>query len=105
VLSNWIVLTQAARNDLASIENYIAENDGETHALAIRARLDKAIENLAAMPGIGGSRSYLKPGRRAFPVPPWTIYHVPLSDGIRVLRVIDGRRDLPGLFGKRKKKK
>jgi len=105
VFSNRIVFTQAARNDLASIENYITENDGEARALAVRARLDKAIENLAAMPGIGGSRPYLKPGRRAFPVSPWTIYYAPLPDGIRVLRVIDGRRDLPRLFGKSKKER
>lgn len=102
--SKRIVFTQTARSDLASIENYIAENDGEARASAVRARLDKAIENLAMMPGIGASRPYLKPGRRAFPVSPWTIYYTTLSDGIRVLRVIDGRRDLPSLFGRSKKK-
>ena len=102
--SRRIVFTQTARNDLASIENYIAEKDGEARASTVRARLDRAIENLAMMPGMGGSRPYLKSGRRAFPVSVWTIYYTPLSDGIRVLRVVDGRRDLPKLLGKNKKK-
>jgi toxin ParE1/3/4 len=105
VSSKRIVFTQTARNDLASLENYIAENDGEARASIVRARLDRAVENLAMMPRMGGSRPYLKPGRRAFPVSPWTIYYTPLPDGIRVLRIVDGRRDLPGLFGKNKKKR
>jgi plasmid stabilization system protein ParE len=63
-------------------------------------RIDKAIDALALMPGIGGSRSYLASKRRAFPVRPWLVVYLPLKDGIHALRVIDGRRDLHALFGK-----
>jgi toxin ParE1/3/4 len=106
VSSPRVVFLDQARNDLRSIEAYVAEHDGEARAAAIRSKLDRAIRNLAAMPGMGGRRSYLNPKQRAFPVPPWTIYYetLPEGDGIRVVRIIDGRRNLPRLFGKTKRK-
>jgi plasmid stabilization system protein ParE len=105
VSSLRIVLSDEARDDLRAIEAYIAEHDGETRAAAIRSRFDQTMRRLAFMPGIGGRRSYLKPKQRAFPMPPWTIYYeaLPDGDGVDVIHIIDGRRDLPGLFGKGKK--
>jgi len=100
-----IVFLDEARDDLRSIEAYIAEHDGEMRAAAIRSRLDQAIRRLAFMPGIGGHRSYLKPKQRAFPMSPWTIYYeaLPNGDGVSIIRIIDGRRDLPSIFDKKKR--
>ena len=94
------VISPNALEDLKSIEDYIAEHDGETRADKFTARINKTIDMLALMPGIGGTRPYLKSGRRAFPVRPWLIVYVPLKDGVRVLRVIDSRRNLSAIFGK-----
>jgi toxin ParE1/3/4 len=93
-------LSPEARADLRQIENYIAVCDGEARASAFRRRLDKSMRMLAFMHGIGRQRSYLKPGQRAFPVPPWMIYYatLPGDDGIEIVRVIDGRRDLSAIF-------
>jgi len=70
-------------------------------------RLNKTIRNLAFMPGMGVRRYYLKRNERAFSVVPWTIFYeeLPERENIAVVRIIDGRRDLPGLFGKNKKKR
>jgi plasmid stabilization system protein ParE len=106
VSSPRIVLLDEARDDLRSLEAYIAEHDGEARAAAIRSKIDRAIRNLAAMPGMGGRRPYLNPKQRAFSVPPWIIYYETLleKDGIRIVRIIDGRRDLPAIFRKAKRK-
>jgi plasmid stabilization system protein ParE len=66
----------------------------------VAVRIRKAMDSLAFMPRIGGRRHYLDPASRAFPVPPWLIVYesVPQSVGVRILRVIDGRRDLDYLF-------
>jgi toxin ParE1/3/4 len=102
VSSPRIVLSDQARNDLRSLESYIAERDGEARAAAVRTKLDRAMRNLASMPRMGSRRSYLKPKQRAFPVPPWTIYYEPLAEGegVNIVRIIDGRRNLPAIFGK-----
>ncbi len=66
-------------------------------------RIRKAFDSLAFMPGIGVQRTFLDPVSRVFPVPPWLIVYerLPQDDGIRILRIIDGRRDLPAVFGRK----
>jgi plasmid stabilization system protein ParE len=79
---------------MKSIEAYIGAQNGERRAAAFRARIEKSVRSLAFMPGIGSFRPYAKRGRRVFSVSPWVIVYFPLKDGIRVLRVVDGRRNL-----------
>ncbi|MEI9929355.1 MAG: type II toxin-antitoxin system RelE/ParE family toxin [Rhizomicrobium sp.] len=98
-------LSPEARRDLEDIESYIAEHDGEVRAVAITEHIEKAIRNLALMPGMGSRRYYLNRGQRAFSVSPWTIFYeeLPGRNGISVVRVVDGRRDLPGIFQKKRR--
>jgi len=100
-----IIYSAEARADLLALESYIAANDGEARAELIIGRIDEAILNLAFMPGMGRPRSYLDPGTRAFAASPWIIVYalLPDLDGITVLRIIDGRRDLKTVFARRKK--
>ena len=100
-----IIYSPEARADLLALETYIATNDGEARAELIIGRIDEAILNLAYMPGIGRPRPYLAQDARAFAVSPWIIVYalLPDLDGIAVLRIIDGRRDLDAVFGRRKK--
>ena len=101
-----LTVSPEADADMAQIGTYIAERDGAARANAAVERIQRTMRNLAAMPGMGRRRSYLNPKQRAFPAPPWIIYYemLPEGDGIRVVRIIDGRRDLPRLFGKTKRK-
>jgi plasmid stabilization system protein ParE len=95
-----VVLSRSARADLLEIETFIDENSGEHRAEAVIGRLLSTLRTLSFRPGIGRSRSYTERGELAFPVERWMVIYEPLPDleGIRVLRVIDGRRDLDNLL-------
>ena len=99
-----LVLSEEADADLIAIAAYIAEHDGAMRASQTADRIWETMRRLAVMPGMGGRRSYLKRGQCAFPAPPWTIYYekLPDCDGVKIVRVIDGRRDLPAVFGRKK---
>jgi len=95
-----IVYSAEARADLRALEDHIAERDGQLRADMVLGRIEETIHILAFMPGMGRPRPYLREGTRAFAVAPWTVIYEPLPelDGIRVIRVVDGRRDLPEIF-------
>ncbi|SRR5579862_550339 len=101
--SGRLVVSEEAEADLDSIAAYIAEYDGRLRAITIADRIRKAMDSLAFMPGMGGRRYYLKRNQRAFSVSPWTIFYeeLPEREGINVVRVVDGRRNLPAIFGKK----
>jgi plasmid stabilization system protein ParE len=105
VVAGRLVVSKQAEADLDSITAYIVEHDGRLRATAIADRIQTAMDNLALMPGMGSRRYYLKRGQRAFFVSPWTIFYeeLPDRDGINVVRIIDGRRNLPAIFGKKKR--
>lgn len=100
-----LVVSDEAGADLDSIAAYAAEHDGRLRAIAVSDRIRKAMDNLAFMPGMGSRRYYLRRNQRAFAVSPWTIYCEELSgrDGMNVVRIIDGRRNLPAILGKKKR--
>jgi len=95
-----IELSDEARSDIFALKAYITERDGQGRADLVLGRIEGTIRALAFMPGMGRSRHYLAHGLRAFPSPPWQIVYRPLPshDGILVVRVVDGRRDLKTLF-------
>ncbi len=95
-----IFFSRRARADLLEIQSYIIERDGEQRAELVMDRFRETIRTISYMPGIGSSRSYLDRKSRAFPVGPWIVIYLPLPelDGIRIRRIIDGRRDLSDIF-------
>jgi plasmid stabilization system protein ParE len=97
-----VAYSAQATDDLLSLHGYISGNDGEHRADEIVERIRQTIRLLASTPNMGRARSYLDFGLRAFPCPPWQIAYMPLPelDGISVVRVVDGRRDLASLFRK-----
>lgn len=92
------VISPEALADLKLLEDYIAVHDGEARADKAVERINKAIDLLALMPGIGNTRYSFRSGRRSFSVRPWLIVYGPVNGGVLVLRVLDGRRDLPSLL-------
>jgi plasmid stabilization system protein ParE len=101
-----IIVSAEARADLLGLERYIAEQDGQLRAELILGRIEETIRTLSFMPGLGRPRAFLNRGTRAFPLPPWLIVYAPLPDldGIRVVRVVDGRRDLGAVLGRKKRR-
>jgi len=104
VVARRLIVSNVAEADLHAIVAYIAERDGRLRAIAATDRIRKAMDNLAFMPGMGSRRYYLKRNQRAFSVPPWMIFYEELleGEGINVVRIIDGRRNLASMFDKPK---
>lgn len=92
-----IVRGRAARNDAVSIWFDIAHHD---LAAADRMvdRIDRKIALLAEHPKTGRSREELGPNMRSAPVGPYLIIYWPLADGVEILRIVHGARDLGRLL-------
>ncbi len=90
-----------ARRDAARLALWIGRESGVDRAQAVMDRLEAALR-LARRPRLGRVRRDLKGEPRSFPVGPWSIYE-PLKDssGILVLRILDSRRDIAALMGKK----
>ncbi len=99
-----IVFSPAARRDLHRIGDYTIEAFGIHQAEVTLTKVLAALESITSYPRIGRKRPELNPLGRSFR------YHVvlgcfliayeALEDRIRVVRILDGRRqDLRGLLG------
>jgi toxin ParE1/3/4 len=89
-----LVLAPRARADLFDIDAYIAERN-PLAAERLIERLIQAMKSLAAMPKMGRTCEDLGlPSVRRFVVEKHHIFYVLDSNGIRVVRVIHGRRDV-----------
>ena len=99
------VLSEEAIRDLAQLQLFLSEREGSDRALAIIARLHRAMTSLSDYPGMGRRRKDLKGSPLVFPVQSWIIFYRANRDrtGIEIVRVIDGRRDIQHLLGWRKK--
>jgi toxin ParE1/3/4 len=83
--------------DLAEIWSYIAE-DSVRHADAFASRIDKTFRLLARRPGIGRTRRELYLDLRSFVVGKYVVFYLPLKNGIDVIRVLHGARDIEATF-------
>ncbi len=101
-----ILFSDEAPTDLLELERYVSEQDGPQRADLVLGRIAGTIRTLAFMPGMGRPRPYLNHGTRVFPSLPWLVVYTLLAtlDGIRIIRIVDGRRDLPKVLGSRGRK-
>ena len=90
-------LSPAARSDLDEIWFYIAQDNPDAADKFIRAPVSR-FPKLAAMPELGRRRKELASRLRSFPVGRYIIFYRPLENGIEIVRVLHGARDLPPLF-------
>ena len=90
-------LSPAAQRDLADLFDWITGETGPQAAAGALRRISRNVEILAAAPRIGRVREDLDGAPRTFAVWPWIVFYTPLEDGsgVLILRVLDGRRDLP----------
>jgi toxin ParE1/3/4 len=90
--------TSQAHLDLVEIALHIAK---ENPAAADRwlDGFDARCKALAQMPELGRKRSDLAPGLRGLPIGNYVIFYRLIPDGIQVLRVLHGARDIPTLLG------
>jgi toxin ParE1/3/4 len=86
-----------AEADLLDIWDFIAE-DSEAKADRFLDVLNQKLQAIAQMPGMGRRREELAPGLRSFPVRNYSLFYQITEDGIDVVRVIHGSRDIEALF-------
>ena len=92
-----IIKRPRARADLAEIWSYIAD-DSEARADAFVEAIDRKVHALAGRPNMGRARDELAEGLRSFSVGRYVIFYRALSNGVDIVRVLHGARDLDAIF-------
>ena len=91
--------TPEARESIKEIGRYIAKESGRFEvAREFLQKIEAKCEQYARQPLMGEARPELGEGLRHFPVDSYVVIYEPLVDGIRVLLVIHGARDIPAVF-------
>src|SRR3990172_5038270 len=95
-----IVRSPAARLDVTEIAAYIARDD-PLAATQLLDTFDEKLHLLAETPELGRAREELAPGLRSFPVGRYVLFYRTRPDGIELVRVLHGARNLRRLFKRR----
>jgi len=89
--------TGEAELDRVEITLHIAR-DNPAAAERLLETIDDKCRLLARMPELGRKRPDLAPNLRSLPVGNYVIFYRSEMDGIQVIRVLHGARDIPALF-------
>lgn len=90
-----LLVSRAARRDLAEIAAYIQEAAGSGIAREVVVRLRARLRLIAETPGeIGTHRPEIAEGIRSFPVPPYVLFFRYRGDAVMIARVLHERRDV-----------
>jgi len=89
--------TSRAHTDLVEIALHIARAN-PTPANAWLDAIEQKCRLLASMPEMGRLRPELAPGIRSWAVGEYVLFYQPILDGIVLVRVLHGSRDLPAAF-------
>lgn len=95
-----VLRTPAAEADLVDIAYHVAVADGRP--LTADRIIDEMLarcETYGHNPLLGSAAPELGEDYRIFPVKRWVVIYRPIDDGIEVMRIVDGSRDYPTLFG------
>jgi toxin ParE1/3/4 len=94
---NSIRFSTEANLDIEKIANYIFDLN-PVAAYRFLDALEETCELLTQHSLLGRSRPELGEDLRSFPVGNYLVFYTAASEGICVIRVIYGGRDLPGIF-------
>ncbi len=86
-----------AESDLEEIWWYIAQDNPDA-ADKMLDRIDERCAAVAQFPMMGVSREELFPSLRSFTVGKYVVFYLPQPDGIDVVRVLLGMRDIEAFF-------
>jgi toxin ParE1/3/4 len=92
-----ILITPLAQQDLGDIWDYAAESGAE-RADRLLDLIYEQCQRLAEYPEMGRARHELLVNLRSFTVKNYVICYQPTADGIEVLRVLSGARDIHRVF-------
>jgi toxin ParE1/3/4 len=103
-MSGRVIRSGLALNDLEEQSEYIRQRNPRA-ALRFLNAAEALFRQLASMPGMGEryeSKNPLFEELRCFPIPKFPshiVYYKSYPDGIIVIRVLHGARDIDGVFG------
>ncbi len=103
-MSKAIHRRRAARQDLMEIFRYYAREAGLRVAERFFTQAEATFTRLAGMPGMGTQYDHNHPALaelRFFPVsrfPKYIVFYRPAADGIQIVRVLHGARDIAGIL-------
>ena len=92
-----VLLTAAAKRDLLDIGEYIAQ-ESIAGADAFVAAIGRKCIDIAGAPHSGRAREELATGLRNYPVGNYVVFYRPRENGIEVIRVLSGARDINSIF-------
>lgn len=92
-----LVILPAARADLIDISDFIAL-DNRSRAASFVAEIEAKIIEVGKRPGSFQKRDDLHKGLRHARHGRYLIFFIEADDEVRIVRVIEGSRDLPRLF-------
>jgi toxin ParE1/3/4 len=92
-----IVKRPQAEADLEELWWYIAQDNPDA-ADRMLDRIEESCHTLAQFPLMGVSREELLPFLRSHAVGNYVIFYLPIEDGIDIVRVLPGMRDIDALF-------
>ena len=84
---------RAGVSDYEEIWHYIAR-DNAAAADRLIATFERQLATLATMPGVGREEPMLALNLRSFPVGSYLIFYRPIDDGVELVRVLHGARDI-----------
>lgn len=88
-----MLFRRLAVQDLEAIWRYTGQDSPQAADRQLE-RFEDAAQRLAEFPRIGASKDYLRRGLRSRPVGEYLILYTEIEGGVRISRVLHGRRDL-----------
>ena len=92
-----IIRSDQSEHDVYEIAAFIARDNPDA-AIQLVDRFDEALKMLAGNPLAGRVREELAAEVRSFPVGNYLLFYRPIQNGIALIRVLHGPRDLRRLF-------
>lgn len=97
-MSNVCQFTAPASRDIEAIIDYVADRTSFDAAERLLNRINDRCKRLASFPSMGRKRDEPALNVRSFPIDDYLIFYRAIEEGIEVLRVVSGYRDLRVLF-------
>ena len=91
-------ILNSAVADLAEIWAYIALDSPDNTDLFIDRIFRICQQGLASNPRLGRTREELSPGLRSLVFESYVIFYHPMPNGVAVVRVLHGMRDIESIF-------
>ena len=89
-----VSFTKQARKDLLDIWLYLAPRAGEAVSDRIYDEIEELCRSLGVHPELGRARPEIFEGARSFLVERWLVLYRLNNNGVQIVRIIDGARDI-----------